>query len=64
MLSLRSRGMRALGEPDVVRRLAQLDDVQLREVAVRLLKLKPHIAPVWTPEDVEVLFTVRSGVND
>jgi len=44
MFSLRSRGVQALGEPDVLRRLAQLDDAQAREIAIRLQKLKPHIA--------------------
>jgi hypothetical protein len=62
MFSLRSRGVQALGEPDVVHRLAQVNDAQLREVAVRLQKLKPHIAPAWAPKDVEVLLAVRSKV--
>jgi hypothetical protein len=62
MLALRSRGVQALGEPDVVHRLAQVNDAQLREVAVRLQKLKPHIASAWAPEDVEVLIAVRSNV--
>jgi hypothetical protein len=62
MCSLRSRGVQALGEPDVVHRLAQLNDAQLREIAIRLQKLKPHIAPAWAPEDVEVLLAVRSKV--
>jgi hypothetical protein len=60
MFSLRSRGVQALGEPDVLRRLAQLDDAQAREIAIRLQKLKPHIASAWAPEDVQVLLTVWS----
>ena len=62
MFALRSRGVQALTEPDTARRLAQLDDAQLREIAVRLQKLKPHIAPAWAPGDVEVLIAVRSKV--
>jgi hypothetical protein len=64
MFSLRSRGVQALGEPDVLRRLAQLDDAQAREIAIRLQKLKPHIASAWTPEDVQVLLTVWSNCDD
>src|SRR5262249_32553406 len=55
MFALRSRGVQALGEPHVLRRLAQLDNAQLREIAVRLQKLEQHIASAWAPEDVEVL---------
>jgi hypothetical protein len=60
MFRLRSRGVSALEEPDTLRRLSQLSDAQLREVAVRLQKLKPEIAPAWTPEQVEALAIVRS----
>ena len=63
MFALRSRGVQALGEPDVVHRLAQLNDAQLREIAIRLQKLTPHIAPAWAPEDVEVLLAVRSKID-
>jgi hypothetical protein len=62
MYSLRERGMQALGEPDVLRRLAQIDDTQLHEVATRLQKLEPHIASAWSQEDVQVLLTVRSEI--
>jgi hypothetical protein len=60
MFGFRSRGVSALEEPDTLRRLSQLSDGQLREVAVRLQKLKPEIAPAWTPEWLEVLAIVRS----
>jgi hypothetical protein len=56
VFSLRSRGVQALEEPDVLRRLAQLDDAQARE-------LKPHIASAWTPEDMQVLLTVWSKID-
>jgi hypothetical protein len=58
MFSLRSRGVQALGEPDVLRRLTQLDDTQARDIAIRLQKFNPHIASAWTPEDVQVLITM------
>jgi hypothetical protein len=62
MFALR-RGVRVLSEPDTARRLVQLDDAQLREVATRLQKLKPHIASDWTPADVQVLLTIRGEIN-
>jgi len=63
MFGLRSRGVQALGEPDVLRRLSQLDDAQLREVAIRLQKLKPHTAPAWTLDDVGLLLAVRNKID-
>jgi hypothetical protein len=60
MYSLRERGIKALGEPDTLRRLCELSDEQLRDVAVRLQQFQPHIAPAWKAEDIRVLITVRS----
>jgi hypothetical protein len=62
VISLRA-GVSALSQSGTLRRLAELSDAQLREVAVRLQKLNPEIAPPWTTEDVEVLIAVRSGVH-
>jgi hypothetical protein len=62
MFSLRS-SVRALGHPDTLRRLAALGDAQLREIAVRVQRFQPHIAPTWTSEEVEVLIAVRSRIN-
>jgi hypothetical protein len=62
MFSLRN-GVGALGRPDVLRRLSELSDVQLREVAVRLQKFETHIAPAWTPEEVAVLIAARSEID-
>jgi hypothetical protein len=64
MFSLRSRRVQALGEPDVARRLAQLDNAQLREVAIRLQKPKPHMASAWSSADVQVLLTVRRKIDE
>jgi hypothetical protein len=64
MFAMRSRGVQALGEPDVLHRLSQLDFAQMREVAIRLQKLKPHMASAWSPEDVQVLLTVRSKTGE
>jgi len=54
MFSLRA-GTAALSRPDVLHRLAEIDDQQLREVMVRLQK----IASAWTSEQVAVLAAVR-----
>jgi hypothetical protein len=63
MFSLRS-GTGALGQPDTLRRLGELSDTQIREVAVRVQKFKPQIiAPAWTAEDVRMLLAARSKVH-
>jgi len=53
------RGPGALANPNTLRRLAELSEQQLLAVMVRLQKFKPHIAPAWTPEQVEALAIVR-----
>ena len=63
MFSLR-KGTDALAKPDTLRRLAELDDQQLREMMVRLQKLKSEIAPPWTSEQVEILAAVRRKYRD
>jgi len=62
MFSLRS-GVQALGQPDTLRRLCELSDEQLRDVAVRVQRFQPHIAAAWEAEAVEVLIAVRSKAN-
>jgi hypothetical protein len=62
MYSLRN-GVGALARPDVLRRLSELSDAQLREVAVRVQKFEAHIAPAWTAENVRVLLAARSKVH-
>jgi hypothetical protein len=62
MFSLRA-GVAALGKPDTLRRLSELSDAQLREVAVRLQKFTAEIARPWPPEDIEVLLATRSRVR-
>jgi ribonucleoside-diphosphate reductase alpha chain len=42
MLSLRSRGVEALGEPNTLRRIDDSSSAQLREVLARLIKLRPR----------------------
>jgi hypothetical protein len=61
VFSLRA-GVAALSELNTLRRLSELSDAQLREVATRLQKFKPDIASTWAREDVEVLVAVRSAV--
>ena len=52
MYSLRERGLAALKEASVQRRLAALSEAQLHEVAQRLERLKPEIARAWTADEV------------
>jgi hypothetical protein len=60
MYSLRSRGTAALLEPDCQRRLSELNEQQVIEVAVRLQKLNPEIAPAWNAEQIDALFETRA----
>ena len=64
MFSLRSRGVGALGESDTRRRLSELNAAQLREVALRLRKLKPKIARAWSPKEVEVLIAAKRRLTN
>jgi hypothetical protein len=60
MYSLRSRGTAALSEPNCQRRLSELNERQLYEVAVRLQKLKPNIAPAWGSDQIKKLFEAKA----
>jgi hypothetical protein len=62
MFSLRS-GIGALADPNTVRQLCELSDAQIRQIAVRLQKLKVHVAPAWVVQDREVLLAARSKVR-
>ena len=62
MFSLRA-SVQALGRRNTVRRLSELSDAQLRDVAVRLQKFQPHIAPAWTADEIAVLIAVRSKAH-
>src|SRR5262249_31115176 len=63
MYSLRERGVKARDEPDTRRRLVQLDDSQVLEVAGLLQRLKPEIAPAWSADEVEQLLQLRETLN-
>ena len=56
-------GVGALGRSATLRRLCELSDAQLREVAVRVQKFKPEIAQPWASKDVAVLIALRSRVH-
>jgi hypothetical protein len=60
MLGLRARGIKALEEPAIRRRLSELSDDQVIEVGNRLQRLKP-VAPAWSAAEVQVLFGARIG---
>ena len=59
MLSLRSRGIKALEEAATRRRLSELSDQQVVEVGNRLQRLRPEIASACTAAEVEILFQAR-----
>jgi hypothetical protein len=63
MLGLRSRGVAALAERNVRRRITELDDDQALEVASRLQRLNPHIARAWTVEEVARLLHLRETLR-
>ena len=56
------KGTGALADPAAQRWLAELNEAQLLDVAARLQKFKPMIAPAWTPRDIEILIAVRNGL--
>jgi len=55
MFGLRERGIKALQEANVRRRIGELSEQQLHEVCGRLQKFKPHIAKAWTADEIERL---------
>jgi hypothetical protein len=64
MLGLRERGLAALEEPKVRRRLSDLNEMQLREVGARLQTLNPHIAPAWNVDAVVSLVSTWVGLQN
>jgi len=63
MYSLR-RGVNALSNQNTLGRLAKLDEWQLIDVAARLQKFKPEIAPAWLPDQIEILATVWRKLHE
>jgi hypothetical protein len=59
MFSLRS-GVDALRNPSTLSRLARLSESQARDVAERVRKFKPNIAPAWELDAVEALLRIWS----
>jgi hypothetical protein len=58
MFGLRD-GLEALPtNPDRLRRLSELNEEQLCAVCERLQDFKPHIAPAWSPEEVQALIDI------
>ena len=56
-------GIDALKDRSNQRRLGELDDKQMGEVAARVQKFMPHIAPAWTSADVKALISLRSELR-
>ena len=63
MFSLRS-GTQVLARHDVLRRISEISDHQLREVATRLQKFKSEIAPAWTAQQLELLIVARKNSHN
>jgi hypothetical protein len=63
MYSLRERGVPALNERAVQRRLLALGDEQVREVCGRLQRLKPERARPWSADEVETLISTREELR-
>jgi hypothetical protein len=57
------RGLHAIKHPDNQRRLSELNDEQMREVAARMQILMPHIAPAWQSADVAALISLWSKLR-
>ena len=57
------RGLDAIEHPDNQQRLSKLNDPQMCEVAARLQKFMPHVAPEWTSTDVEALVSIWSKLR-
>jgi hypothetical protein len=63
MFSLRERGVAALEEPDIRRRISELDDHQALEIAGRLQRFRPEIARAWSADEVESLLQLRETIR-
>lgn len=62
MFALRN-GIDALKDRSNQRRLDELSDKQMQEVAARIQKFMPHIAPAWKPADVQALLALWSELR-
>jgi hypothetical protein len=56
-------GLDALKHPSNQRRLGELSDAQMREVAGRVQKFMPHVAPAWESADVAALISIWSKLR-
>jgi len=63
VFSLRERGTKALAEAPTKRRLSELSEQQLHQVCGRMQRLKPHIAPAWSAEQITVLVDEWNGCH-
>jgi hypothetical protein len=56
-------GSDALKDRSNQRRLGELSDAQMGEVAARVQKFMPRIAPAWQPADVQALLSLWSELR-
>jgi hypothetical protein len=57
------RGLDAIKHPDNHRRLGELSDAQMGEVAGRVQKFMPHVASAWESADVAALISLWSRLR-
>jgi hypothetical protein len=57
------RGLDAIKHPDNQRRLRELSDAQMHEVAVRVQNFMSHVAPAWQSADVAALISLWSKLR-
>jgi hypothetical protein len=62
MFSLRD-GLDAMKDRSNQRRLGELSDKQIQEVAARVQKFMPHVAAAWKPADVQALLSLWSKLR-
>jgi hypothetical protein len=56
-------GLDAMKHPSNQRRLGELSDKQMKEVAERVQRFMPRIAPAWKSADVEALLSLWSKLR-
>jgi len=56
-------GLDAMKDRSNQRRLGELNDEQVKEVAERVQRFMLHIAPAWKPADVEALLSLWSKLR-
>jgi hypothetical protein len=56
-------GLGVLKDSSNQRRLRELNDKQMKDVAARVQQFMPHIAPAWKADDVQALLSLWSKLR-